>query len=248
MDDYLGAHEETLSRLGQQRHAALEKSASLDSILQRRRREHEQEFSSKKQKMEGEVKEAQPDGRAEEVKMQIAAGKERTDALARSREEGCAELAQVEEEIALLHAKMRDARQCDDEDGKSVLTLEAQMRRIEASRESQLLALQDTLKALTGKRGLDGALRKREQLFNNLISFLKQRASNPTEMQGEANPTGCVPTGVGCIPALSVWMLFSHAVLLCSRQQCRGSWLAASNKPYRKILVARLASAPGSLP
>lgn len=180
--------------------------------------------------------------------MQIAAGKERRDSLARSREEACAELALVEKDVVLLHAKMRDTRQCDEEDGRSVLTLEAQMRRIEAGRESELLALKDTLKTLTGKRGLESALRKREQLFNNLISFLKQRASNPTETRGGSNPTERVPSRVDCIAAVRVLMLLSQAVLFFSRQQYRGFWRTASNKLHRKILVARHASARGARP
>ena len=101
-----------------------------------------------------------------------------------SQEANRGELAQVAEEMALLDAKIAFAKQGSVKAGKSVLTLEAQMRRIENIRASEICALQDNLKTLMGKKGLEGTIRKREQLFNNLISFLQQGASNPTEMQG----------------------------------------------------------------
>ena len=36
---------------------------------------------------------------------------------------------------------------------------------------------------LFGKRGVEGAQRHRDQLLDNLLSFLQQSAANPTEMQ-----------------------------------------------------------------
>ena len=39
------------------------------------------------------------------------------------------------------------------------------------------------MQALCGKRGVEGAQRHRDQLLDNLLSFLQQSAANPTEMQ-----------------------------------------------------------------
>lgn len=211
VDEYLRAHEETLCSLNQQRLASLDESASLDSLLQQKRREYDEEFgqgcswaSSKKRNTGGgseqTLDEARPDtaSRIAEIQSELAAVTERRALLVGSHEARRGELAQVEDEMALLDAKIAAATQGGAKEGGSVLTLEAQMRRIEASRKTEVAALQDKLKTLTGRRGLEGALRKREQLFNNLISFLQQGASNPTEMQG-ISPVNfaCKPYGTG---------------------------------------------------